>query len=670
MIICSDNHYSNSYELKSNCWIKADPRFDGLRQIVYEPKNRIFIGNGNPDLHRENCINSITVEKDWFPQKTLPLNKGLVSIIGARGSGKTALLDFISLGANAHDDMCKAGFLYKAKEKIQSLKANISIDGKQESQIFNYGRKTLDNQLVKYLSQQFVENRCSDDGSTKLLQADIEHFIFDNIDEVDRYGTSNFSELKDVLFQHHESVINSYKNKISDLNKEIAKIYQLQTYELPIKQKEKNDKEKELKELEKKLPVFDKNVQNKSLDEYKTINDQKSKLESELKIEQAQTKELKQIYDEILFFNQTILEKNKNFKERLAKFKVDGMLLPEFNIHYPDLLIKFIDDLLIERKNRFNERFGDIKNPHEGTYNYLKDKLQIIQQEINAFTEKEKYYLDISNKINQGTIVLKEIDIQIDNIINLKKDEVQKERKETYQQIFVELLKEKAILESLYQPLVEQLKNNNKEKQLSFFVKTSIDVRSWTLKGEELIDLRKAKKFSDHEKLYEIAMEKLYPAWENCNPELLGEAINDFINKYAKEMIDNLLESNTLIDFADWLFSTDHIRISYELTFNEVPLKLLSPGTKGVLLMLLYLAVDKNDTRPLLIDQPEDNLDPESVYSVLVPYFVEAKKRRQIIMITHNPNLVVATDSDQVIVANMQSNGTSRLQHLLILEVD
>jgi hypothetical protein len=85
MIICSDNHNINRYELKSNCWIKADPTFDGLCQIIYEPKNRIFIGDENPDLHRENCINSITVEKDWFPQKTLPLNKGLISIIGARG---------------------------------------------------------------------------------------------------------------------------------------------------------------------------------------------------------------------------------------------------------------------------------------------------------------------------------------------------------------------------------------------------------------------------------------------------------------------------------------------------------------------------------------------------------------------------------------------------------
>jgi len=78
----------------------------------------------------------------------------------------------------------------------------------------------------------------------------------------------------------------------------------------------------------------------------------------------------------------------------------------------------------------------------------------------------------------------------------------------------------------------------------------------------------------------------------------------------------------------------------------------LSPGIKGIVLLILYLEMDKNDRRPLLIDQPEENLDNESVYKVLTRYFRSAKQRRQIILITHNPNLVVNTDSEQVIIAS------------------
>lgn len=58
-----------------------------------------------------------------------------------------------------------------------------------------------------------------------------------------------------------------------------------------------------------------------------------------------------------------------------------------------------------------------------------------------------------------------------------------------------------------------------------------------------------------------------------------------------------------------------------------------------------------DDDRPLIIDQPEENLDPESVFDELVPVFREAKKRRQIIIVTHNANLVVNTDVDWVVVA-------------------
>ena len=71
-------------------------------------------------------------------------------------------------------------------------------------------------------------------------------------------------------------------------------------------------------------------------------------------------------------------------------------------------------------------------------------------------------------------------------------------------------------------------------------------------------------------------------------------------------------------------------------------------------LLVLYLLMDEDDTRPLLIDQPEGNLDNSSVYKQLVPYIRKAKKRRQIILITHNPNLVVATDAEQIIIASAE----------------
>ena len=65
---------------------------------------------------------------------------------------------------------------------------------------------------------------------------------------------------------------------------------------------------------------------------------------------------------------------------------------------------------------------------------------------------------------------------------------------------------------------------------------------------------------------------------------------------------------NWMNQFAHWLFATDHITVRYEIGYDGVDIRKLSPGTRGIVLLLLYLALDDQDERPLVIDQPEENL--------------------------------------------------------------
>ncbi len=66
--------------------------------------------------------------------------------------------------------------------------------------------------------------------------------------------------------------------------------------------------------------------------------------------------------------------------------------------------------------------------------------------------------------------------------------------------------------------------------------------------------------------------------------------------------------------------------------------------------VLLALMLSANTDRPLIIDQPEDNLDGEFIYSTLVPVLRRAKERRQVIIVTHNANVAVLGDAEQLIV--------------------
>ena len=73
--------------------------------------------------------------------------------------------------------------------------------------------------------------------------------------------------------------------------------------------------------------------------------------------------------------------------------------------------------------------------------------------------------------------------------------------------------------------------------------------------------------------------------------------------------------------------------------------------------MILKLLLEfSDDKKPVFIDQPEDSLDNRAIYNELRKYLLDTKKNRQVIVVTHNPNVVVGADAENVIVANQHSN--------------
>ena len=72
--------------------------------------------------------------------------------------------------------------------------------------------------------------------------------------------------------------------------------------------------------------------------------------------------------------------------------------------------------------------------------------------------------------------------------------------------------------------------------------------------------------------------------------------------------------------------------------------------------LLLSLLLETNDGRPLVIDQPEDELDNRFLFETLLPVLKRLKGRRQIILATHNANIVVNGDADQVIHLEATAN--------------
>ena len=116
----------------------------------------------------------------------------------------------------------------------------------------------------------------------------------------------------------------------------------------------------------------------------------------------------------------------------------------------------------------------------------------------------------------------------------------------------------------------------------------------------------------------------------------------------ARGIPKQLKQNQDPVDFYNFLYGFDYLQAKYDLEVDEKDLSELSPGERGGLLLIFYLMLDRRSI-PLVIDQPEDNLDNKSVYEILVTFIKKAKKQRQIIIATHNPNLAVVADAEQII---------------------
>ena len=188
-------------------WIKGAPDFDSLRQACIEPRGRAYVGAEPPASATPSQVIAQVegIDTPWMRTPVVPLNAGLVAIIGARGSGKTALADMIAAGCDSiskdawsADEWANPSFLVRARPLLGESKVRVeweagdpnvrSLQGPGEGEPTTDGR-------VRYLSQQFVEDLCSSSGMTDALLREIERVIFEAHPESDRDSAGNFAEL-------------------------------------------------------------------------------------------------------------------------------------------------------------------------------------------------------------------------------------------------------------------------------------------------------------------------------------------------------------------------------------------------------------------------------------------------------------------------------------------
>jgi hypothetical protein len=215
-------------------WIKGALHFDTLRQACIDPSGRAHVGAEPPSSATPSqVISKIEIlQAAWATTPKIPLNSGLVAIIGARGSGKTALADVIAAGCDAIPDeswsaeqSANPSFLARARPLIGQAMVKVSwaageastrsLDGSDANSATSYSR-------VRYLSQQFVEELCSSNGLTDGLLREIERVIFESHPEHARDGALDFAELLEHRASRHRLARRREAEAVSQLSDRIS----------------------------------------------------------------------------------------------------------------------------------------------------------------------------------------------------------------------------------------------------------------------------------------------------------------------------------------------------------------------------------------------------------------------------------------------------------------
>lgn len=686
-------------------WIKGGLEFDALRQACIDPGGRAYVGEQPPrSAMPSQVISHIRIDDaDWAITPDVPLNPGLVAIIGARGSGKTALADVIAAGCDAitpagwdADENISPSFLARARKLIGSATTTLTWGGGAAvTRALNGsdGNDHLSFPRARYLSQQFVEELCSSMGVSDGLVDEIERVIFESHSQDDREWALDFAELRDQQTSRFQQAREREAEAIADISDRIASEFEKESLVASLTTQVGQKKKLIADYMADRAKLVVKGTE-AQVARHTQLSEAAQKLRNKIQTYGNQRRTFIALQDEVRSMRATgAPEMLRQAQARHDNSGLDAKQWDEFLLIYKGDVDKSLAAYITWADGEVRKFNGVPPPPGDPNTPLIPDTADLstlplapivaemtrLEALFSADKLVREQYTALTGRIAQENSALQTLETRLTDAQGAvaRRKELQIERDDTYGRVFEAIINEQNALAGLYAPLMARLAGSSGTlRKLSFSVRRIADVQTWgTIAEEELLDRRKAGPFYGRGSLIAAATEALKPAWETGSAAEVQAAMTAFMAKYLKDLLSHAPYAPAQQaeyrawskQLAHWLFGTDHITVRYEIAYDGVDIRKLSPGTRGIVLLLLYLALDDSDDRPLIIDQPEENLDPKSVFDELVALFIAAKAKRQVIMVTHNANLVINTDADQIIVASAGSHPAGGLPPITYL---
>lgn len=694
-------------------WLKAQPTFKGLKQVCNEAGLRCHIGVRPPKLDHvasnpTKYMKRVKLTKHagalpdekWFDGQEIELNCGLIAIIGNKGSGKSALADILALAGNSH--CTKMEFLNDQRfrsggNKAKYFTASLAwADGSTIERALDRNADQREPERVRYLPQHYIEDLCNEiaSGNETNFGKELRKVIFAHVPEEKQLRMGTLDELLNYLIAAPRQAFSQIQQSLQVLNEKIVQNETeisedtLKSYRTALALKQN-----ELEAHDRRMPEAVEEPKNDSDDEatkqaIERLNAYKMELEQVQKdLEEARTERTTLVAESVALArllgdvdnyetaHKTFVDSHK------AEFEEQGFAIDDI------VKVTINRELLTNAANGVTSRLADVTLSIDGkSATHTDSAVQGLQGQeqacITAIAEEQEG-LNAPHKAHQAYIkelaewqtrraaivgtpdkpdtieyfngrIRRATDVIPAELLGLRE-----ERRGLVRKLHPELLAIRDIFVDLYAPvqrIAETAATGPGEPiQLEFdayisasaFEDNFLDFihrnRKGTFYGEE--ESRKAVR--DLLQGYDFNSTESVVAFTDAVIDALTTVKRDGKSE-AVTIPSQLRDRKKLSTLYNFVFGLEYLETRYTLRLGGKDITQLSPGEKGALLLVFYLLLDTEEI-PIIIDQPEHNLDNHSVVRLLVDCIRRAGARRQVIIVTHNPNLAVFCDADQII---------------------
>lgn len=610
---------------KSFTWIKADPTFEGLKQIKYEPNLRIKIQEDDPNESEtfariENCSIGFPDDlriRDKESGKSLDFclrgayeilfSNNLTCVIGGRGSGKSTVIHILyNLWENneigkLHEINSPISNLELSREPLTKVRELTSAEIPANTEFF------LQNEIEKFARDI--------DEMSKLVRYRLD--LLSSLDSASGSLKEKEKKWSDVE-KEIAGLLRAYEY-ISDTDKEIDllnhNIRTLRKQVDVIKSKEYKALQKEIEEASSCIARFNayQNDYEKLIKEIVALSDRIKKLDwRHFKNQEILNQLFKGLDDQILQIKASVEASKEEFDEQKYPNELEEKKekLKRF-LHEKGLSEENIEELTdaAEQINSLEAKVRNLKTeklPYEDIYKRREELLGDYQEKYKDY---RKRFFEVANELEKR---LSKLDFTDD------KGRINFEPKTSYK--------------ILTNAITQFIKRSNKSKTT-----LSIDnIQTVLFDSRDISDL-----INDKQKIRDIVIASRKAT---IHTQVLQELVNDdvFLERLYLEMYKHYFDIGNI------------------LVQTELDGKLLQNTSFGERCGIVIAIILVAGTNPIVIDQLEDNLDGKFISKVLVPLVRRQKQNRQIILITRDANIVIGGDAELIQILE-SSNGKTTI---------